>query len=176
MNWAGKQLCYERHGFFVLDFAPSGRHNGLMQIGIIVLLILGGMGLTLQAAVNSRLREAVGVPVLSALISFGVGAAALALMLALGILGRARPLELSGSPWWMWIGGLFGAFYVVLAVIGVPKVGSAVVIACAVFGQMAAALVLDSFGWLGVPRAPLSLWRIAGAVLVVAGVLLIQKK
>ena len=147
-----------------------------MQIGIILLLIGGGIGLTVQAAVNARLREAVGAPVLSALISFGVGAVALAVMLALGVLGRAKPLDLSGSPWWMWTGGLFGAFYVTLAVVGVPRVGAAVVVACAVFGQMAAALLLDSFGWLGVPRAPLNVWRVLGAVLVVAGVLLIQAK
>lgn len=147
-----------------------------MQFGIIALLIGGGIGLTVQSAVNSRLREAVGVPVLSALISFGVGAAALAAMLALGVLGRAKSVDLSHSPWWMWTGGLFGAFYVVLAVVGVPKVGSAVVISCAVFGQIAAALVLDSFGWLGVPRAPLNVWRILGAVLLMAGVLLIQQK
>lgn len=149
-----------------------------MQIGIISLLILGGIGLSLQSAVNARLRDAVGAPVLSALISFGVGAAALAFMLALGILGRGRVSAslFTGNPWWMWIGGLFGAFYVVLAVVGVPKVGSAVVITCAVFGQIAAALVLDSFGWLGVPRTPLNIWRIVGAVLLVVGVLLIQQK
>jgi len=61
-----------------------------MQIGIILLLILGGTGLSLQSAVNARLREAVGAPVLSALISFGVGAAALALLLAFGIYWCAR--------------------------------------------------------------------------------------
>ena len=140
------------------------------------MLIAGGVGLTLQAAVNSRLREAVGAPVLSALISFLVGGAALALLAVFGVLGRGRLSELAGSPWWIWIGGLFGAFYVVLAVVGVQKVGTAVVISCAVFGQMTAALVLDSMGWLGVPRAPLNLWRVLGAVLVLAGVLLIQGK
>ena len=147
-----------------------------MQIGIVLMLMLGGVGLTLQAAVNARLREAVGAPVWSALISFAVGAAALGVMAAFGVLGRGRWTEIGGSPWWMWIGGLFGAFYVVLAVVAVQKVGTGVVISCAVFGQMAAALVLDSFGWLGVPRAPLNLWRILGGVLVVAGVLLIQQK
>ena len=149
-----------------------------MQFGIIALLILGGIGLTVQSAVNTRLKEAVGAPVLSAIVSFGVGLAALGLLAAFGVLGRGRVSLslLSENPWWMWIGGLFGAFYVVLAVVGVPKVGSAVVVACAVFGQIVAALVLDSFGWLGVPRAPLNVWRIAGAVLLMAGVLLIQQK
>ncbi len=143
---------------------------------IVLLLILGGVGLTLQAAVNARLREAVSAPVLSALISFLVGSVALGALAALGVFGRGRLPELSSNPWWIWIGGLFGAFYVTLAVIGVPRVGTAVVISCAVFGQMAAALVLDSFGWLGVPRAPLNVWRILGAVLLMAGVLLIQQK
>ena len=147
-----------------------------MQIVIVLMLMLGGMGLTLQAAVNARLREAVESPVLSALISFLVGAVALGLLAALGVFGRGRLTERGGSPWWIWIGGLFGAFYVTLAVIGVPRVGTAVVISCAVFGQMAAALVLDSFGWLGVPRAPLNGWRILGGVLLMAGVLLIQGK
>jgi len=147
-----------------------------MQIGIICLLLLGGVGLTLQAAVNARLRAAVGAPVLSALISFLVGAVPLGILAALGAFGRGRMPEGDGNPWWIWIGGLFGAFYVTLAVIGVPKVGAAVVVSCAVFGQLAAALMLDAFGWLGVPRAPLNGWRILGAVLLMAGVLLIQHK
>ena len=159
-----------------VDFPPVARHNSPMQIFIVLLLVLGGIGLTLQSAVNTRLREAVGSPVLGALISFFVGSIPLALAVAGGLFGRGRLTGLGEQPWWIWIGGLFGAFYVTLAVIGVPRVGTAVVVACAVFGQLAAALVLDSFGWLGVPRAPLNLWRVLGVVLVFTGVLLVQHK
>jgi transporter family-2 protein len=148
----------------------------LGQVGVALLLVLGGAGLTLQAAVNARLRGAVGSPVLGALISFLVGAVPLALAAAGGLLGRGRLSGLGGQPWWMWIGGLFGAFYVTLAIIGVPRVGAAVVVACAVGGQLLAALVLDSQGWLGVPRAPLNPWRVLGVLLVFAGVLLVQHK
>ena len=147
-----------------------------MQILLVFLLILAGSGLTLQAAVNARLREAVGSPALSALISFLVGAVPLALAVAMGLLGRGRLTGLGGNPWWIWIGGLFGAFYVTLSVVGVPRVGAAVVISCAVAGQLAAALALDSFGWLGVPRAPINGWRVLGVVLIFAGVLLVQHK
>ena len=147
-----------------------------MQILIAFLLVLGGVGLTLQSAVNARLREAVGSPVLGALISFFVGSIPLALAVSVGLFGKGRLPGIGEQPWWIWIGGLFGAFYVTLAIVGVPRVGTAVVIACAVFGQLAAALVLDSFGWLGVPRAPLNVWRVLGAVLVFVGVLLVQHK
>ncbi len=147
-----------------------------MQIFLILLLTLGGMGLTLQQAVNARLRLAVHSPVLGALISFLVGALALGLLAAAGAFGRGRLTELGPLPWWAWIGGLFGAFYVTLAIVGVPKVGTAVVVACAVFGQLAAALALDSFGWLGVPKNAINPWRITGVVLLFAGVLLMQYK
>ncbi len=147
-----------------------------MQILIVLFLVLGGIGLTVQAAVNARLREAVGSPVLGALISFLVGIVPLALAVAMGVLGRGRLTGLGVQPWWIWVGGLFGAFWVTLAIVGVPRVGAAVVIACGVFGQMAAALVLDSCGWLGVPRVPLNPWRILGVLLVFTGVLLVQTK
>jgi len=147
-----------------------------MQIFLVLLLTLAGMGLTVQQAVNSRLRVAVGSPVLSALVSFLVGIVALGLLAVFGAFGRGKLTDLGPLPWWAWIGGLFGAFYVTLAVIGVPKVGAAVVICCAVFGQLVAALLLDSFGWLGVPRVPLNPWRIAGAVGLFVSVLLMQKK
>ncbi len=147
-----------------------------MQIFLVLLLTVAGMGLTVQQAVNSRLRGAVGSPVLSALVSFGVGIVLLGLLAATGAFGRGRLTDLGPLPWWAWTGGLFGAAYVTLAVIGVPRVGSAVVICCAVFGQLLAALVIDSFGWLGVPRSPLTAGRILGAVLLFVGVLLIQGK
>ena len=146
------------------------------RLTIMALLVLGGVGLTLQAAVNTRLRGAVGSPVWGALISFLVGGVVLGAMAAVGAFGRGRLTGLGEQPWWIWTGGLFGAFYVTLAILGVPRVGAAVVVACAVFGQLAAALVLDSFGWLGVPRAPLNGWRVLGVVLVFAGVLLVQAK
>lgn len=147
-----------------------------MQILLVLLLILAGSGLTLQSAANARLREVVGSPILSALISFLVGAVLLALAASAGLLGRGRLTGLGGNPWWMWIGGLFGAFYVTLSVVGLPRVGATVVIACAVGGQLTAALALDSFGWLGVPRVPLNPWRIVGALGLLVSVLLIQKR
>jgi len=154
---------------------PRG-YNFPMQTVLVVLLTIAGMGLTVQQAVNFRLRLAVGSPALSALVSFLVGAVVIGIVAASGVLGRGKLTDLGSLPWWAWTGGLYGALYVTLAVIGVPRVGAAVVICCAVFGQLFAALVLDTFGWLGVPRVPLNPSRIVGALLLAAGVLLMQKK
>lgn len=147
-----------------------------MRLAIMAMVLAGGLGLAVQAAVNSRLREGLQNPVLSALVSFLIGAAALVIVYLTGVLGRVRLEGMSSVPWWAWIGGLFGAFYVTISVVALPRIGAALVIACAVMGQLVAALALDSFGWLGVPKVPFSAWRALGAILLCVGVLLMQKK
>ena len=147
-----------------------------MAIGTILLMVAGGLGLAVQAAINSRLRLGVHNPILSALISFLVGAVALAVVYMTGAAGRGRLNDLGTLPWWAWIGGLFGAFYVAASAQAVPRIGTALVIACAVLGQLVAALALDSAGWLGVPKVPLNGWRLLGAGLLFVGVLLMQRK
>lgn len=140
------------------------------------LMAAAGLGLAVQAAANARLREGVQSPALSALLSFVVGGAALAVLTVSGVLGRGKLAGLGAVPAWAWLGGVLGAVYVCAAVVSVPRIGTALVIASAVFGQMVAALALDSLGWFGVPRIPLNLWRVVGAVLLLAGVVLMQRK
>ena len=147
-----------------------------MSLALMILVVVAGAGLAVQAAVNSRLRVGIGNPILSALVSFAVGAVALGLVLLSGVFGRTRLAGSEAAPWWAWTGGLAGAFYVALAVIAVPRIGTALLIAGAVLGQMVGALVLDSFGWLGVPKVPLNVWRVLGAALVLVGVALMQRK
>ena len=147
-----------------------------MRLLTILLIVLGGVGLSLQSAMNTRLRAETGSPVVSALISFLVGGVVLGVLALLGVLGRGRVPSFGAFPAWAWLGGLMGAFYVTFVVIAVPRIGTAVVVASSVLGQLGAALVLDTLGWLDVPRLPLSPTRVAGAILLLLGVLLMQWK
>lgn len=143
---------------------------------IIVAVCLAGVGLAIQAATNAHMGAVVGAPTLSALINFAVGGFTLTLLTASGLFGRGTLSAIGGAPWWAWIGGIFGAAWVLIAVIAVPKVGAALTVAAVIFGQLVGTLLLDTFGWLGVPRIPLNTWRIAGAMLLFAGVLMMQRK
>ena len=147
-----------------------------MPLSILLMVFVGGLGLSAQQAMNARLRVGVGSPALSALVSFLVGAVALVVVTLSGVLGKATPGGAASVPWWAWLGGLMGAFYVTAAVVAVPRIGTALVVAGAVGGQLIAALVLDTFGWMGVPKVPFSPSRLIGAVLLFAGVLLLQRK
>jgi hypothetical protein len=81
----------------------------------------------------------------------------------------------SSLPWSAWIGGLFGAIYIVLAIALLPRLGAASLIALVVAGQMLASAVFDHFGLLGLAQHPATPSRLLGAVLIVAGVVLIRR-
>jgi transporter family-2 protein len=147
-----------------------------LRFFITALIVLGGIGLSLQAAMNTRLRAETNSPIVSALISFLVGTVALCALAAFGVLGKGRIPSLHAVPWWAWLGGLMGAFYVTFVVVAVPRVGTALVVGASVLGQLGAALALDTFGWLGVPRLPLNPMRILGALFLLVGVTLMAQR
>jgi bacterial/archaeal transporter family-2 protein len=140
---------------------------------VLLVLFAGGM-IALQAPTNAILAKAGGSPVLAALISFAVGTIALMLVwLASG--NRPRSAAFAGLPAYAWFGGAYGALYVAVAAYAAPRIGLAALITIGIAGQIAVALLLDQFGALGLPREPLNLGRIAGALLVIAGVVLVRR-
>ena len=139
--------------------------------GAMLVAVLIGAVLPLQGLVNARLGASVGGPVVAAFISFLVGTA----MLGLYLLATRTPLALQGSlklPAWVWAGGVFGALYVACFTVLVPRIGAAGMICLAVLGQVTASLLLDQFGILQAPK-PVDVVRIVGALLVLAGVVLV---
>ena len=76
---------------------------------------------------------------------------------------------------WAWFGGLFGAFYVAISTVVAAQLGTTSLLALALLGQLATALVIDHFGWLGLPEHPITLIRLAGVGLLGAGVWLITR-
>ena len=153
---------HRRHPWLVPGL--GGRLTALLVLGSVAL----GTGLTLQIAMNTRMRAFAAGPFGAALLSFVVGALALATVLALARApwpGR----ELAQAPWWTWWGGLMGALYVLGTVLIAPRIGPGPLLALVVMGQMSAALVLEHYGWLGTVRHPVSAVRmvvVVGAALV----------
>ena len=139
-----------------------------------IVVILAGGATALQAPTNARLATAVGSPVNAAFISFAVGTLVLGLAAAL-MHTRPDVAATRGLPWYAWLGGVYGACFVVAAAWGVPRLGVAMTITLMVGGQLLISLALDHVGALGVPRQPLNLGRVAGVALVLAGVLLVRR-
>ncbi len=138
------------------------------------LAVIAGIFIAIQAPTNAILGKASGSPVVAAFISFVVGMAALGAMVALTG-GRVFAPELKSVPWYAWVGGIYGAFFVAMAAFAAPRIGVATMLTAAVAGQIFAALIMDHFGLLGLARQPVSLERIAGAALVLVGAVLVRR-
>lgn len=140
----------------------------------LILIVLAGGATALQAPTNARLMAAVGSPVNAAFISFAVGTLALGLA-AMVMQVRPDAAAVRGLPAWAWVGGLYGCVFVIAAAWSVPRHGAALTITLMVAGQLIISLLLDASGAFGVPRQPLSLSRVGGVALVLAGVILARR-
>lgn len=137
--------------------------------------VAAGAALTTQFAVNAQLRTVVGGPVIAAAISFFVGT--VALVAAALVVDRHVPevSAVTSSPWWVWIGGLLGAVFVLASIILTPRLGAAPTVGLFLAGQILASIIIDHFGLLGAAVREASLPRLLGLALVLAGVFLVQK-
>lgn len=140
----------------------------------ILAVLIGGALTALQGPTNARLAAAVNSPVNAALVSFAVGTAAL-LIVAAALHSRPDVAAVRALPWTSWLGGLYGAVFVVAAAYAVPKLGVATTVTLMVAGQMLLSLVLDHFGFMGMPRQPVSPARVAGVLMLIGGVLLVRR-
>jgi bacterial/archaeal transporter family-2 protein len=142
---------------------------------LLPLALIAGMAAPTQFAINSQLRQVVGGPVLAGAISFLVGT--IILIAAAVIVSRSVPDlgSVMGAPWWMYLGGLLGAFYVCASIVLTPRLGAATTIGLFLAGQVVASIALDHFGLFGLPVQSASIPRLLGALLIIVGVAVVQR-
>lgn len=142
----------------------------------IVAALLAGFALPFQAAANAALGKHTPTMFQAALVNFLVGGMVLAVV---SVVSPSRTGwtwgELGGAPWWAWVGGFIGASYVTMTVKSAPVLGAVLMLGVAIAGQMAGSMTLDHFGLMGLARRPISVERLGGVILLVAGVLLILR-
>jgi transporter family-2 protein len=133
-----------------------------------------GAALPVQFGINAQLSGWLDSPVRAAFVSFLTGAIILAVAAALLFKPLPSGSRLGHAPWWVWVGGAFGAFYVVGSIVAAPRLGAATVVAVIVAGQSIASVVVDHFGWVGFEPRHVSAGRLAGMALVGTGVALVR--
>jgi transporter family-2 protein len=153
--------------------APQNEAHLLSLMIYILLALLAGTILPLQAAINAALRDQLGHPVLASLASFLIGTCCLGVYAVVARLPFSFS-NLSGIEAWKWTGGVLGAVYLTLAVILTPRLGAAVTFGLVITGQLIASVVLDHFGWLGIPVHQINVPRVLGVLLLMAGVVLVR--
>jgi bacterial/archaeal transporter family-2 protein len=140
-----------------------------------LLTIGAGVSVFVQQALNANLRAELNSAAWSGFVSYLLG---VIFMACLAIVLR-DPIPSANTigrvPGWAWSGGIFGAIFIALSIVTIPKLGGAAYIALLVTGQMVAALAFDQFGWLGIPQRSIDVPRLLGVALLVGGVVLIRR-
>jgi bacterial/archaeal transporter family-2 protein len=77
---------------------------------------------------------------------------------------------LPSMPWWGWLGGFAGAYYVVTVFMAIPEIGTASTVGLTIAGQQIVSMLVDRYGLLRLPQRPISGVRLGGVVLLLAGV------
>lgn len=146
----------------------------MQQVLFFLLAIFAGVMLPIQAGLNSEIGKAVKSPVYGTLISFLVGTVGLLLYM---VLTRANWADIKGGyqlPWYYWTGGLLGAVYVAAIIVLTPRLGVALTFGITVAAQMIFGVLMDHYGWLGVPEHPINWMRVIGVTMIIGGVALVR--
>lgn len=146
-----------------------------MQTYFLYVLALGaGVSVATQQVLNGSLRASLGSPAWAGLISYAGGL--LTMIVAVVALRERTPSwkAVAEVPWWAWSGGVFGGAFILLSILLLPSLGAATLFALVIAGQVLAAVTLDHFGALGLTPHPISTARLAGAALLIAGVVLMR--
>ena len=145
----------------------------MSNLVLYVLMVAGGVAIAVQPSINARLAEKIGF-IQAATVSFAVGTLVL---LAISLTLHQGSLRRIGeADWWQLSGGLFGAFFVAMSIVGVPRIGITAVLALTIVSQLAAGLVMDHYGLFGMRGIPLDLKRSVGVMFLLIGVFLVCKR
>ncbi|OZJ06548.1 hypothetical protein BZG36_00524 [Bifiguratus adelaidae] len=143
------------------------------------LLIVGGACLAFQAGCNGTLGGTTGRS-FAAIFSFGSGSICCLLYFLIDVYAvrsetAPNAKDMVSVPWWGFLGGILGTYYVIVNILTVPKLGAGVVLSVFVCSQIIFACIIDHFALVGVPQRTFTLWRGLGVIGLVGSVAVITK-
>lgn len=140
------------------------------------LAIFAGTMVAMQTAINAQLNIAIGSKIHASFISFLVGTCLLFIMVAVEDkrFSNIRFAFDRSCPWWIWIGGILGAMFVILSVLLVPLLGVGQLLVLVLLGQLLGSICIEQYGWFKVPKKSLQLSQILGLSLLLIGVAIIR--
>lgn len=142
------------------------------HIVMLALVVIAGAVLSMQAAINGRLGESVGV-IRSSQLTFVVGAVLSGLLIF--FFEPAHTQTLLTVPKWQLAGALLGMFYMLVMVASVPKVGVATATVAVICGQLSMGMMIDTFGWFGNQAIGFSMSRMAALICLALALVLIYR-
>jgi bacterial/archaeal transporter family-2 protein len=140
-----------------------------------IFAFVAGAFIPCQVGSNTQLKKSLGQPLPALLVNYVLGITAVFLYTLIRRVPIPPPEKAFQTPWWGWLGGLFGAVYGLAAIVLASRLGAATLTAIVITGQLVCSVILDHFGWLSFDVHPASRPRLAGCALMILGLTLIAK-
>lgn len=136
--------------------------------------ILSGILMSLQGVFNTEVTKNSTIWSSSAFVHF----TALLVCLAAWLLTERTGFSgvLSVRPRYLLTGGAIGAFITYTVIVSMDKMGPARAVMFIVVAQVISAYLIEVFGWFGVEKQPVSMQKVIGMAVAVAGIILFKWK
>lgn len=145
----------------------------LLKLLFPLLALIAGMALAVQGQINGGLEKKIGV-IEGAFFSFAIGT--LVLLFILIFFGNGQISSVTTVPKWQLIGGVLGAFFIMVQVLVVPQIGVLTTLLAIIVGQIILSVVIDHFGLFGAERRPVDLNKLGAIVFMFVALYLYNKK
>ena len=137
------------------------------------LILIAGALQAWGPPMNGALRKSLENPWLASTVSF-LPIVAFLLVLFLCLPSPLPSMKsVTSMPWWAPLGGLLGAFAVIMGLLFVDKIGAGPFAGLTITANLLMSLAVDHFGWFGIEQHSLNVWRILGGALMTGGIVLI---
>ena len=137
----------------------------------LVTAFLMGVILSTYLPMNSSASRYLGSSI-AASFSFFIVATITCLCILLASGQQQCLTKLKTVPAYLHVAGVISAFFIVGTTFLVPKIGARTFFILLVSGQILMAVVISHFGLLESPQDPVTIKKVAGAILVIAGAVL----
>lgn len=153
----------------------SGLRPGRRAVPWQALAVVSGGLMASVGAIYGTLGRLLGSAVQASALSFLAAVPVMAAVCAArGTLPLVRRAFAVRRPWWMWLGGFVGAGSVFGNAWLIPVLGAGAFFMAFLFGQILLGLCMESRGWLGAARRPVSRRQLCGAAVMLAAVVLLR--
>ncbi len=147
-----------------------------MQLSIfLIMAAIAGILMAVQGSINGALGKITGM-LEGNFIVHVIALLAVAVLLFLFGLGRGDLSKIKEVPWYLYLGGLINVAIIYGVMFSIAKAGAGNATTAILAGQLAMALIIDSFGLFGLEKNPFTWSRGLGFVMMAVAAKLILVK
>ena len=145
-----------------------------MPFVLILVAIASGFANPFQSGFNAELNKQLTRPIWATILVYATGLTAL-LLVQLFVRETIPVGKYADVPWWAWLGGLISIVSTVAGLTLAHRLGSGIFTGASVTAALLTSVALDHFGLIGFKAHPASPTRLAGCVLMIAGLWLVSR-